>query len=411
MKPGGGIRSYAAYGLTVAAVWLGWEIVKGPVIERSPPALAVRVAPGSPEVLRRAGEAELVAGRADNAASLAEASLVRAPFNARALRVLGLATARQGAADRADAILTLAGNWSLRDDPAHAWLIERRLRQGSYGSAFAHADTLARRWVDGNERIYNLFTTAVLADQRALPALAAAMARKPPWRAGYIHYLIQRPDGDAVLLALGLALAKSPSGYDNDELSWIYQSWYGENRFEAIRALRTGVGRPGRLDDVQNGDFTTPAEETLFPFGWRLDPASGLSAAVMEDDVRPDEVALRVEYDGYASGVVTEQILMLPPGTRVLTGQERVETSPDTSRLRWRITCVESGQVVGAQAVGPARPGATEWRPFRLPLVIPSAQCQVQRLRLETDPGDRRATTIAWFDKLRIAAPATDGRT
>ena len=77
------------YGLIAASVWLAWEVVKAPVALRAPPALAVRVAPTSPEVLRRAAERELLAERNDNAISLSQESLARAPFNARALRVRG----------------------------------------------------------------------------------------------------------------------------------------------------------------------------------------------------------------------------------------------------------------------------------------------------------------------------------
>jgi hypothetical protein len=403
-----GIASVAFYGLTVAAVWLGWEMVKAPVADRAPPAMAVRVAPGSPEVLRRAAEGELAAGRVSNADALALESLAKAPFNARTLRVVGLAAARSGQIDQADSLLTLAGNWSLRDDPAHAWLIQQRLRQGNFDSAFAHADTLARRLVDGNDRIYELFATAALVDRRSLPALTTALARNPSWRPAFISYLIRKPNADPVLLTLGIMLAKTPNGFSNDELSWIYQSWYGENRFEAIRLLRANLGRPGRLDDVQNGDFSDSAEKALLPFTWRLDPLAGISAAIIEDDFRPNENALRVEYDGYANGAVAEQILMLPAGRRTLSGQERVDASPDTSRLRWRILCVETGETIGLQPVAPAGSKEPVWRTFRLSFSVPATGCSVQRLRLETDPGDRRATTIAWFDKLVISADVKD---
>ncbi|MFJ6023041.1 hypothetical protein ACIQC9_00415 [Brevundimonas sp. NPDC092305] len=318
--------------------------------------------------------------------------------------MLGLAEARAGRLDAADNILTLAGNWSLRDDPSHAWLIERRLRQGDYGSAFAHADTLARRWADGNDRIYNLFTSAVLADQRALPALTTVVGRKPSWRGAYIDYLIKREDGDAVLLALGIALSNSSHGYSTYELSRVYQHWYGENRFEAIRTLRQAVGRPGRLDDLQNGDFTISAEQTLFPFGWSLPPASGISSAAIEDDIRPDEMALRVEYDGYANVIAAEQILMLRPGSHRIIGDVRVETSPDTSRLRWSVSCVETNQPVVISPVSGASADTRSWKRFSFGFTIPAENCQVQRLRLVSDPGDRRATTVAWFDKLRVVA-------
>lgn len=395
--------SAAVYGLTVAAVWLGWEMVKAPVADRAPPTVAVRLAPHSPGVLRRAAEGELAAGRVANASALASASLARAPFSARTLRVVGLTAARSGDVDRADSILTLAGNWSLRDDPAHAWLIERRLRQGNYASAFAHADTLARRRVDGNDPIYNLFTTAVLVDQRALPHLAAAVARNPSWRSAFVAYLIQRDDADPVIFALGLTLARRASGYFDDELSWIYQSWYAERRFDAIRLLQSQLGRPANVDDVQNGDFGDPSESALVPFGWRLDPAPGISTAMIEDDVRPNEVALRVEYDGYASGVVAEQILMAAPGAHVLEGQERLEASSSSSRLRWTIQCVENGESLARQPVSVAAQSPDRWTAFQMSFVVPASGCGVQRLKLETDPGDRRATTIAWFDKLSIS--------
>jgi hypothetical protein len=259
--------------------------------------------------------------------------------------------------------------------------------------------------VDGNDRIFELFTLAVLADQRATSSLAALVARKPSWRAAFLIYLIERADADPVLLALGVALAENPGGYSNEELSWIYQSWYYENRFAAIRELRQRLGRPGGLDDIQNGDFSEPAGAELLPFGWRRDPISGVSSGLLEDDVRPAEIALRVDYDGYATGVVTEQILMLPPGQHLLSGQDRVEIGPDTSRLRWRLSCIESGQLIGSYAVAPMSGDGSEWRTFQVPFVTPSAGCAVQRLRLEADPGDRRETTVAWFDKLKIDQP------
>ena len=126
-----GVEAVASYGLIVAAVVLGWQIAIQPLMQRAPAQLAIRVAPGSPLVLRRAAESELAARRIDNAAALSRDALVRSPFDVRALRVLGLTEARAGREDQADDILTLAGNWSLRDDPAHAWLVERRLRRGA----------------------------------------------------------------------------------------------------------------------------------------------------------------------------------------------------------------------------------------------------------------------------------------
>src|SRR5690606_28015180 len=70
-----------SYGLTVGAVLLGWQIAIQPVLQRAPAEIAIRLAPGSPLVLRRAAESELIAGRVDNAAALGRDALQRSPFN------------------------------------------------------------------------------------------------------------------------------------------------------------------------------------------------------------------------------------------------------------------------------------------------------------------------------------------
>src|SRR5690606_6261812 len=101
----------------------------------------------------------------------ARARLRQSPFDVRALRVAGLVAARNGQDELANEVVTLAGNWSLRDDPAHAWLIEYRLRRGDDGSAFAHADTLVRRREDVRTQVFDLFTTAANSDPRSLPVL------------------------------------------------------------------------------------------------------------------------------------------------------------------------------------------------------------------------------------------------
>jgi hypothetical protein len=74
----GTVANLAPYALTVAAVLLAWQVVIQPFAERAPVSFAIRIAPGSPLVLRRAAEAELAENRAENAASLGRDALVRA---------------------------------------------------------------------------------------------------------------------------------------------------------------------------------------------------------------------------------------------------------------------------------------------------------------------------------------------
>lgn len=394
-------RDGLGYALVAGAVWLGWEVVKAPLASRAAPALAVRVAPASPEVLRRAAESELLAERHENARALAADSLARGPFNARALRVRGLAEAELGSVDRADEMLTLAGNWSLRDDPAHAWLIENRLRRGDYGSAFAHADTLARRRPDMYPAVFRLFTIASAHDPRAFPVVTRLMAANPPWRPAYIDHLLRDPAGPSIIGGLAIALQGTDAPFNRTELQQLYDRWLAERRFAGVRQLRARL-QPASSDPyLQNGDFSIDPDEQLQPFGWALGMGPGISAAMVEDDLRQGNTAFRLNYDGFAAGVFNRQLLVLAPGAYVLTGRWRAETPQAEMPLEWQVVCAESGARAELRQ-GRLGADAADWRPFTASFAIPRENCSAQWLQLAAVPGDRRTTIAAWFDDLRI---------
>lgn len=397
------IRELLGYGVIAASVWLAWEAIKVPFVERAPPAMALRLAPSSPEVLRRAAEVELAADRTTNAAALADQSLAGGAFNARALRIRGLAASRLGQSARADELLTLAGNWSLRDDPAHVWLVDRRLRQGNYGSAFAHADTLARRRIDLHPSIFNLFTTAATQDPRSLPHLARLLAAEPPWRRAYWNYLHSRPDGDGVFLWLAMALERTREPLDNDELKRLYAFWVFEKRFQAISLLREASGRPSSSSLVQNGDFSDPLEDQLLPFGWRLGAGSGLSVQVAEDDLRATNPSLWVNYDGYGNHLIAEQLLVLAPGQYRLNGEQRLQARSDTAGMAWIIECVGSDRRLAEYRPTDRTNASDRWTPFSVSVQVPAENCPAQSLQLLPRPGDRHSNVVAWFDNMTIS--------
>lgn len=389
------------YAVVVTAVWLAWEVIKAPLMDRATPALAVRLAPGSPEVLRRAAEAELAAGRVGNAEALSNESLSKAPFSARALRVRGLSEAKRGSADRADEMLTLAGNWSLRDGPAHAWLTEHRLRRGDYGSAFAHADTLARRREDIHPALFRLFTVAAAQDPRSAPSLARILSARPPWRRSYLNSLPGQPQGDSVLGWLAVTLEPTDGRFTTDELRTLYVKWAEEGRFDGIREVQRRIGRPSPSTVLQNGDFSTGVEDQLIPFGWSFGTSPGFSTAVTEDDVRAGNLALRLEYDGFSSGVFVEQLLLLGPGRHILKGERRAEAGQANMQLGWEVVCAETAAVISPTDRGPWS-AAGAWERFEIGFDVPRENCGAQWLRLKARPEDRRTTIAAWFDELEV---------
>ncbi len=400
-RRGIGAGELASYGLIIGAVLLGWQIVIQPLIQRAPVEMAVSLAPGSPLVLRRAAESELAAGRIENAASLSRDALVRSPFDVRALRVFGLTEARAGREDAADEILTLAGNWSLRDDPAHAWLVERRLRRGDYASAFAHADTLVRRRSDIQPQIFRLFTVAGTEDPtRALPVIARLLAAQPPWRGEYLGTLSQTDQELGVFANLAILLEAGRAPLVNDELARLYTILLDRGQFGAITMLRGQISRPPPDMTVTDSGFSEPAAPE--PFQWRLLQKAGIAAEVVADDLRPTNLALRVEYDGYATGTVAQQLTSLPAGAYRFAAEVRTEVGSPGARLAWTLTCATGGSAMSSLPAGGSSAASNTWTGMSGRFEVP-ANCPAQWLRLETRAADRRDPTLVWFDRVRLA--------
>lgn len=384
--------------LTVGAVLLAWQIAIQPLIERAPVATAVRIAPRSALVLSRAAEAELAAGRLENAAALGRESLARAPFDVRALRVVGLTEARAGRLDRANELLTLAGNWSLRDDPSHAWLIEHRLRRGDYASAFAHADTLARRRPDVWPQIFQLFTTAATEDpQRALPVVANLLAGDATWRLYYLNSLYGDLRGLRIAVNLAVLLQGSKVPLKNNELHQLYAALLSQGQIDAIKAVRTRLNRPRGNVAVSNGDFEDP--NVTPPFQWELVQKAGAVADILTDDEGRGDAALFVNYDGYTSADMARQLTLLEPGRYRFRADYKVADGDAVDRMMWTITCAGQPPVLSTPSVPVA--GKQGWATITTEFSVP-ANCPSQWLALQGRPADSRTSMLVWYDRVSI---------
>lgn len=398
-------RAVAPYVLGAGAIWLAWQVMLQPVIQRGPPEIAVRLDPGSSMVLRRAAESELLAAEADkadaprrvgNAAELARQALVRAPFDVRALRVIGLTEARSGREQSADDLLTLAGNWSLRDDPTHAWLVDHRLRRGDYASALAHADTLIRRRDNLRPQVFQLFSTAATQDpQRAMPVVARLVAARPPWRQAYLDSLYRTTEGMQLAINLAVLLKHGDAPLSPAELSQMYFQLLDKGLVEAANTLRTALDGADTASSVTNGGFDDT--ETPEPFQWKLAQEAGVSAEITPDDARPQDPALRVEYDGYTTSKIALQLMFLKPGRYRLTYQTRTESGAPPERLNWTMLCVPGEFPVLSAPAAPRQNRA--WTTTALEFTIPE-RCPGQWLSLDGGGGDRRTPTVLWFDKV-----------
>lgn len=375
-------------------IWLGWQIILGLLVQRAPPEVAVRVAPGSALALSRAAEGEYVAGRVDQARDLAMLSLRAAPFDVRALRVLGQ-TLTTTDADKADELLTLAGNWSLRDDPSHAWLVERRLRQGDYVGAFGHADVLARRREDLRPVFFRLFATAVALDSRAGPALLQRVAARPVWRSDFLEYLRTLPDGPKVQALLAAGLAEGRGSLSDQELEVIYLDWLEDGRLAGLLELRRQTRRPPP-SALFDGDFDgIPAPR---PFRWDLLPSAEASVMISTDPDRGHDNSLVVAVSGVRESHIALQVLTLKPGRHGFSWSNRLTEANSTDRLRWTLTCLESGARIFDLPDAASQRWANHFSTFD----VPQSRCSVQWLYLESTLVDRSSNSEVWIDQVDV---------
>ena len=382
----------------VAGVWFAWQIVCNALVLTAPPDLALRLAPDSPDALTRAAQADLEAGRNETARRLAGRALSRQPFNVQALRIAGFVADREGDNAAADRMITLAGNWSLRDSPAHSWLVRQRYQQGQSASALAHADTLMRRRVEVWPTYFDLMIALALRnDVQAQAAMVGLMRRDPHWRNSFFEHAVQKPEGVAVAAALAIALKDGPHHITPGERSLVYDGVMRIQRPDLMRKLRNdleGAGRPV----LTAGDFSSAGQP---PFGWRLPSAAGVLSEIAQD-VDRGQPALHALVSNLGGEIVAEQLVLLTPGRWHLSGRVHLDQGDQSSRFAWTLTCSPGSGESPAVNVPLKVTKNSTWTQFSQAIDVPAELCDAQWLRLVSLPQDRRDTAEIWIDDLTL---------
>jgi hypothetical protein len=234
-----------------------------------------------------------------------------------------------------------------------------------------------------------------------LPVVARLLASSPPWRPAYLAGLNQSPEGLQVAGNLAILLQAGRAPFSNLELQDLYGGLMNAGGIEALQIVRGRLNRPSLDTLVTNSGFDEADHPG--PFQWRLYEKAGIAAEITADDLAPANVALRVDYDGYATGIIAEQMVYLAPGAYRLTAVVRTESGDPAARLAWTLSCATAGGGVKASApAGPPGTATNAWTGMSGRFEV-SASCPAQWLRLETRADDRRDPTLVWFDQVKLA--------
>lgn len=348
-------------------------------------------------------EQALVAGRPASADTYARKALAVDPLQIPALRVMGLAADNRGETARARALLAAAGARNHRDPALQFWLLRNAAATGDYPEAFARADALSRAEPDLTRRLFP-FMMDMVSRPGGVTALAARLALDPPWRGGFMNSWIRNaPTADGPISLMDeLAVLGSPA--TPLEKGLIQTRLVRDGRFQQAFVLWAQDLPPAQLNnlaDVNDGGFDgAPADG---PFTWDIERQARGIADFGTAPGRSGQ-ALHLVFDGRpAPQILVRQLLVLPPGPRVLTGEVKGERFEAIGGLSWTIRCAGQNHAVVAES-GPIN-ASGDWRRFTATFDVPADGCEGQWLSLVVlgqTVGARRSSGEVWFDNIAI---------
>ncbi|MCJ1960808.1 O-antigen ligase family protein [Novosphingobium mangrovi (ex Hu et al. 2023)] len=326
-----------------------------------------------------AANAAYMSGANEVAYDEAMAALRSAPYNSRALQILGELALADGDAASASRMLGLAARVSWRNTEVQWWALRQALNDGNMKAAVNAGDSLQRRGIHMDDvRAYFL---GMAATDDANAALIERLADNPPWAQPFLQFTSQNTPPElmaAVLQTLTASVAKGlhPS---EEALGPLLDKALGQGMGRQIVPLVEAVNGTSGSDPTAHSldpRFETFANNTTQwgPFGWKLNDNKAYV-----DKAAVDGEGINLHVSGTGGGVMLSQKLALPSGLYTLEARSSVS---DTSNgvTRWQVTCMGSSipltQIVVAGADDPT--GSETF-------VVPSG-CPAQSLELSVRP-------------------------
>lgn len=389
----------AAIGL-VLAVWVGWTLVQATradlLADRDPEA-ALRLDPDHPQALLGLAWRQLGQGENDAAMATARHLLAAEPGQGDAFAVLALAAARRGDAE-APELARIALQRAPRNRELRATEAAGLLKAGDIDSAMAQIDALLRLTPSRGESLFPALAQQAQ-DKRFAYALAAVLARDPPWRRGFLGVLNRKGTSSAVDQVY--AWLQGHGELTSVETGRWLDRMIADGRWGEAYAHWVGTlgGDAARLTPVYNGDFER--DPSRQGFGWRNDAAPGAFAEI-EAGAGPDgSRAAHVHFIGRpAARGNLRQALLLAPGRFELAMLVRTDFLRSEQGLQWIVRC-DRGRTIAMLKI---EDGSSDgWHRSATEFQVPRG-CPGQWLELRNPAvrGARQVSGDVWVDDVAI---------
>jgi hypothetical protein len=347
------------------------------------------------KVLGRAAQAANVRVTAETQRT-AQDGLVHLPLAFEPFFIAARAAEQKGDLRRATLLMEEVRHRRYSHPAARMQLMIYYIKAERYPEALSEIDFILRRNQDLRPALLPELAKLVT-NPRGRTALAAILAKDPPWRkdffgaagnakiatgdarALYEEIRKLKPRGDLLLERQLILQTQAASGdYAGARQTWL--AALPQQERESSRFMFDGAFR----------GITAPA-----PFGWTFKDVEAGRAEPSRDAQRS---YLDIAYFGGQRVVLAEQTLALEPGAYTLRLIARSPNGITSGRLFWRVACLPADSQIGLLDMARA---AADNRRFSAAFTVPSG-CRGQSLTLVAEPGDVAAVVNLEIVRMEI---------
>ncbi len=303
-----------------------------------------------------------------------------------------------------DDLVMLAANRVWRDVALQSSALKLELEKKDYAAAINRLNIVYFTQPDKQSDVLNVL--AGLTAPQSFDALVDALSKKPKWRMAFLQSLLANPKTNVdMVYALFSALRKAAAPPTQGELQAFLQRLVATNAedkayFVWLNSLNAESLRKAGF--IHDGGFDLPLSNQYF--SWTYDKMPNVDGRITSRSPGSVDKVFRVDFSPARSYFRNfYQLLKLPPGAYVLTGEAKTENLVSQAGLVWRLICVGEA----SQTLASSKPisGSQQWTSFEMSFAIPDEGCSTQTIRLEVDAKTALDTQIsgqAQFDNLSV---------
>lgn len=384
----GGVGSIAlAVLVSVAAPAVGYAVVRNAAIDAAGPAsdptgtLPPRsIVHRMKTVLRGARRPEEPLPR--GAMEIAKRGAIEAPLSYEPYFIAARGAEQAGRYTRATMLMEEARRRRPNSTSVRVALLGYYSLADAYQKAIDEADMAMRISGGSTALILPAFAKLVGVDPKARQAIAASLAKDPPWRGAFLDVAAtSKMDPDVARALVADVRRLAPSTAAGPEEAFLIRALAQAGRYREARTLwESFTPESARETVVTDGDFK--GTKALAPFAWTFGSGAEGSAEIIKGDERG---SIEVDYFGGGVILLAEQTLAAQPGNYQLTTLLTGEGEAADLQLAWEMICLPAGRPIAMLPLQPFGPGV--FRRER-PVTIPAAGCAGQLLTLVGRPGE-----------------------